>query len=216
MLYRTSLFGFLLIAVLNNAVFAADFTLKALFPGKAMIVIEGKPVVLKAGVENNGILLVSTNTYEQTAVMEVDGQRATFEIGRKIGAVYAKPSVNEVRINSGRNGHFVTGGQINGKNVNFMLDTGATAVSMNENLAKSLRIDFANDGKKILVRTAAGTRDAYRIILDEVSVGGIRLYNIAGTVLRGSSPEMALLGMSFLGQLQLEQSENLMVLRKEF
>ena len=205
----------LLVAFSGTAI-ATEFNVMALFPGKAMIESDGKRFVLKAGEEKKGFLLISTNTYEQTAIIEIDGKTETYSIGRQIGGTYAKPSVNEVRINSGRNGHFQTRGQINGKNVNFLLDTGATAVSMNENLARSLRIDFAKEGKKIRTNTAAGPRDAYRVMLDEVSVGGITLYNVAGTVLKGSSPEITLLGMSFLGQLQLQQSENLMVLRKKF
>ena len=166
--------------------------------------------------KKKGFLLISTDPYEQTAVMEIDGARDTYTLGKHIGGGYAKPKVNEVRINSNRQGSFLANGQINGQGVNFLLDTGATAVAMNENLAKRLKIDFINENKRAVVATAAGQRDAYRVVLEKVSIGEITLYDIQGLVLTGDSPEIALLGMSFLGQLEIEQKQNLMVLRKKY
>ena len=200
----------------SAAVPAKDFTVVALFPGKAMIEIEGKRLLLEAGKEKNGFLLISTDPFAQTAELEIDESAETYSLGRHIGGGYAKPKVNEVRVNSNHHGSFLANGQINGQSVNFLLDTGATSVAMNQNLARRLGIDFRRENKRVMVATAAGQRDAYRVELEKVSLGGITLYGIQGLVLSGDSPEIALLGMSFLGQLEMKQSQNLMVLRKKF
>lgn len=219
MLPRSSLLSLLLLLVLmlvaGNLV-ARDFTVMALFPGKAMIEYQGERILLRSGQEKEGFLLLETDPYAQTATMQIEGTTDVYSLGRQIGGGYAKPEVNEVRVDSNRQGSFLANGQINGQGVNFLLDTGATSVALNENLANRLGLDFVDENKRVVVSTAAGQRDAYRVILDQVSLGGITLYDIQGLVLRGDSPEITLLGMSFLGQLEIEQNQNLMVLRKKF
>ena len=195
---------------------ATDFTIEALFPGKAMVNIDGKRVVLKSGEEKKGLVLISTDPFAQTAIISIDGQQDTYELGRHIGGTYAKPSQTEVMVNADNRGSFYTNGQINGRSVRFLLDTGASSVAMNENQARSLGLDYADDRKRIMVATAGGNQTGYRVTLKQVSVGGITLNNVQGVVIQGSSPEVTLLGMTFLGQLEMEQKQNLMVLRKKF
>ena len=204
-----------LLLFLSCNVAAADFTVLALFPGKAMIKFEGKNILLKAGEEKNGFLLHATDPYKQTADIEINGKKETYDIGRHIGGGYAKPDVNEVRINAKQHGSFITNGRINGQYVNFVLDTGATSVSMNEGLARKLRLDYKN-GMPVTVETASGKSEAYRVELDKVTVGSITLNNVDGLVLKGNNPEVTLLGMSFLGRLEIQQTQNLMVLRKKY
>lgn len=205
-----------LLIVATSGLNAMNFTIEALFPGKAMVKVYDKRILLKAGTEKNGLKLISTDTYEQTAVIEVEGVRDTYSLGRHVGGGYAKPSQTEVRVSSDNRGSFRMNGQINGQGVNFLLDTGATTVAMNAQVANRLRIDYLDPAKKVYVNTAGGQQDAYRVVLKEVSIGSIKLYDIPGVVLSGNSPEITLLGMSFLGQLEIEQKQNLMVLRKKF
>ena len=47
---------------------------------------------------------------------------------------YASQSGVEVRLKRNRMGHYVSGGEINGQTVTFMLDTGATDVSIPDHL----------------------------------------------------------------------------------
>lgn len=204
-----------LLLFLSCNVAAADFTVLALFPGKAMIEFEGKRLLLKAGEQKKGFLLHATDPYKQTADIEINAKKETYDIGRHIGGGYAKPDVNEVRINAKQHGSFITNGRINGQYVNFVLDTGATSVSISEGLARKLRLDYKN-GIPVKVVTASGNSQAYRVQLDEVTVGSITLNNVDGLVLKGNSPEITLLGMSFLGRLEIEQTQNLIVLRRKF
>jgi aspartyl protease family protein len=195
---------------------AADFTVEALFPGKAMVMIEGKRIVLKSGEEKQGLTLISTDTYQQTALIEIAGEQNTYDLGRHIGGTYTKPEKTEVMINADNQGSFYTNGYINGRSVRFLLDTGASSVAMNENQARSLGLQYVDDTKKIKVSTAGGDQTGYRVTLKQVSVGGISLNNVQGVVIKGSSPDITLLGMTFLGNLEMEHKQNLMVLRKKF
>jgi len=204
---------FLLITAYASAM---DFTVEALFKDKAMIEIDGKRVLLKAGQEKNGLTLVSTDTYQQIAIIEIDGQSDSYDLGRHIGGGYAKPQAKEILISADRRGSYFSNGQINGRSVNFLLDTGASSVAMSENIARGLNLDYLDETKKLMVATAGGNQVGYKVTLREVSVGGIVLNNVEGIVIAGSNPAVTLLGMSFLSQLEIEQKHNLMVLRKKF
>jgi aspartyl protease family protein len=210
-----SVLAIVFLLVTGNAS-AMDFTVEALFKNKAMIKIDGKRVLLKAGQEKNGLTLVSTDTYKQIAVIEIDGKSDSYDLGRHIGGGYAKPEANEIMISADRKGSYFSNGQINGRSVNFLLDTGASSVAMSEDIARGLGLNYLDETKKIMVATAGGNQLGYQVILREVSVGGIVLYNVEGIVITGSSPSVTLLGMSFLSQLEIEQKQNLMVLRKKF
>ena len=69
MLHKTL---FLLMSLMVSSLQAMEFSLEALFPGKAMINLDGKRMILKAGQEKKGILLISTDTYSQTAEFEIE------------------------------------------------------------------------------------------------------------------------------------------------
>jgi len=187
-----------------------------LFKDKAMINIDGKRVLLKAGQEKNGLTLLSTDTYKQVALIEIDGQSDSYDLGRHIGGGYAQPKASEIMISADRKGSYFSNGQINGRSMNFLVDTGASSVAMNENIAQRLGLDYLDDTKKVMVSTAGGNQIGYQVVLREVSVGGIALNNVEGIVISGSSPAVTLLGMSFLSQLEIEQKQNLMVLRKKY
>ena len=93
-----------------------------------------------------------------------------------------------------RNGHYEAEGQINGRPVTFLVDTGATDVALPESAARALGLDF---GPRVQVMTAAGPANAWLTRLDEVVVGGIRRQNVRATISSGEFNEI-LLGMSFL------------------
>lgn len=195
---------------------AMDFTIEALFTDKAMVKLNGKRILLKAGEEKKGLTLISSDTFAQTALIEIDGKREEYNLGRHIGGGYAKPEKTEVLINADRLGSYFVNGQINGRSVRFVVDTGASAVSMSGVQARRLGLNYKDVGRPVKVATAAGNEDAFMITLDEVAIGSISLNNVKGIVIPGKSPEVTLLGMTFLGQVELEQRQNLMVLRKKF
>ena len=111
---------------------------------------------------------------------------------------------------------FSTIGSINGYPVRFLVDTGATMVAMNGSQARRLGLDFEMEGELQWVTTASGLEKAYRITLDRVKVGDIELTNVDSAVLGGDFPTQVLLGMSFLGRLEMQRAGNLLELRKKY
>ncbi|MDR9435689.1 MAG: TIGR02281 family clan AA aspartic protease, partial [Thiohalophilus sp.] len=115
-----------------------------------------------------------------------------------------------------QNGMYFGSGSINGQSVSFIVDTGASAISMNEAQARRLGLDFRVIGDPIRVSTANGIARAYKVTLDRVKVGDIQLNNVTGIVHEGGSPQVILLGMSFLGQLEMQRDGERLVLKKKW
>ena len=109
-----------------------------------------------------------------------------------------------------RNGHYEAEGQINGRSVTFLVDTGATDVALPESTARALGLDF---GPRIQVMTAAGPANAWATRLDEVTVGGIRRKNVRATITDGEFNGI-LLGMSFLKHYNLQQQDGRLIIRE--
>ena len=106
-------------------------------------------------------------------------------------------------------------GTINSQSTHFLVDTGATNVTISGNKAKSLGIDFRK-GLAGQAQTAAAVVPAWRVQLDSVSIGGILLRNVTATVIAGDQPREVLLGNSFLGRMQLEQAGSVMTIKKRY
>jgi aspartyl protease family protein len=107
-----------------------------------------------------------------------------------------------------RSGHFLAEGEINGRAVVFLVDTGATDVAISEKTARAMGLEF---GPRITVMTAAGPSAAWRTRLDQVSLGSLALKNVRATITPGLGGQ-ALLGMSFLQYFNLRQEGDQLVL----
>ncbi|MCW8907156.1 MAG: TIGR02281 family clan AA aspartic protease [Sedimenticola sp.] len=187
----------------------------ALFPGKAMLQIDGRQHLLKAGQRSpEGVLLVSASASE--AVIEVNGRSETYGLGSQVGGTFARRQVVEVRIWADARGGYRTTGSINGRMTGMLVDTGATSVAMSEPEARRLGIPYRVEGEPSGVRTASGFARAWSVVLDRVQVGEIVLRQVEAVVIEGSSPAQVLLGMSFLGRVKMEQQGTVMVLQSRF
>lgn len=119
--------------------------------------------------------------------------------------------VAEVVLKRNRAGHYVTDGFINGVEVTFLLDTGATGVALSSEVA---RATGAVPGKAIMTRTANGNAKGYRTTLKTVTVGNIEQRHVPATISPGLATREVLLGMSFLKHLELTQRGNTLTLRQ--
>ena len=108
----------------------------------------------------------------------------------------------EVVLERNRGGHYVAPGRINGAPVNFLLDTGATRVSVPESLARQLGLEAGAEQKTM---TANGVISVYSTVLDSVQLGGIELRNVQASINPFMPEDTVLLGMSFMQHLELVQ-----------
>ena len=107
-------------------------------------------------------------------------------------------------------------GCINGLPVGFLFDTGASSVAMNSAQARRLGIDFRVQGDSTYVTTASQVVQAFRLTLERVKVGNIELHNVKGIVIDGPQPDEVLLGMSFLGRLDMRNEGDRLLLKKKY
>ena len=210
-----ALLRFILIMALPLSAYAVEnIRVMALFPGKAMVAVDGKIRLLKTGKTSpEGLLLISADSSE--AVIEINGERKSYKVGAKYGGSFTASAKREVRIPRDNRGGYTTVGSINGRTVDMLLDTGADSVAMSSVEAKRLGLPYWLNGTKTMVRTASGYARGYTVVLDKVQVGSITMNNVRGIVVEGGSPEKVLLGMSFLNRVEMSNNGNVMLLRSK-
>jgi len=117
----------------------------------------------------------------------------------------------EVQLVGNRQGHFVSTGKINGRTVQFLLDTGATDVAIPGKVADILQLPR---GVPLVVSTANGRTEGFRTSLERLQIGDIVLHNVRALVVPGLDGEQVLLGMSAMKQLEFTQRGGNMLLRQ--
>jgi len=130
---------------------------------------------------------------------------------------YLKPKQSQVLANGdlvierARDGHFYTPGTINGREVTFLVDTGASLVSVSEPFAQLAAL---HSGTPTTFQTANGARAGRVVDGVEVAVGPVRVTNVkVGVGLSLGDDTQALLGQSFLSKFDITLRQNQMVLR---
>jgi aspartyl protease family protein len=107
-------------------------------------------------------------------------------------------------------GHYVFPGTINNRPVSFLLDTGATLVSVPADLADELRLDAGAPQRSI---TANGTVDTRATRIDVLAFGPFVLRGVPANLNPGMAGDQVLLGMSVLKHLEFTQRGDTLVLR---
>ena len=164
-----------------------------------------------------GLALISADTEE--AVVEVNGRREVLQLGlvNLVPEFDATPepswTVESVSLWADENGFFYVPGRVNGFPVRFLVDTGATTVAMSSALARRIGLDYTK-GQRGVANTASGMTRMYGLTLDSVTVGSIGLNNVDAGVIEGNFPLNPLLGMSFLGQLDMVREGDRMDLKR--
>lgn len=195
---------------------AARVTLFALFKDKAILQVDETRRMLAAGETSpEGIRLISTDTRAEEAVVERDGKRETLKLGVVATAFESGPRESAV-LYAGEGGHFFANGSINDQPVQFLVDTGATSVSLSGRQASSLGIDYKRFGKTTYSETASGVAPVYVLRLQKVKIGDATLRNVEAAVIEGDYPTTALLGMSFLEAFEMKRAGNRMELIRRY
>jgi aspartyl protease family protein len=111
-----------------------------------------------------------------------------------------------------RDGHFHVPGEVNRQPVTFLVDTGASHVSVSQALAEQAGLPA---GAPITLSTANGTRAGQLVRGVPVRAGSLVLNDASVSVgLSGLPAHQALLGQSFLKHFDVEIGRDAMVLRQ--
>ena len=203
------------IPVQVNAAEIVEFSGK--FKNKVILVINGKTRTVKVGdTSPEGITVEKLNN--DIITLNIKGVIKQFKLGEtsSFRTQYAQQATKEVIISLNGNGQFLTAGAINKQVVSFLVDTGANTVALNSGHARKLGIDYTNKGSPTMVSTASGVTKAWKVNLDIVSVGEITLHHVEAVIIEGNFPTHILLGMSFLGNLEIYREQQTMTLKKKW
>ena len=193
----------------------SSVTLQGMLGAKALLVVDGgQPRALAPGESFHGVKVLSTSG--EQAVLEVGGERRTVRIGEgpmRWGETLAAKG-NRIVLSAGSGGHFITPGAINGRAVQFLVDTGATSVSIGMADAERLGIDYRK-GQLARGSTANGIVTVYRVKLDSVRVGDVEVSNVDAAIVPTDTGQV-LLGNSFLDRFQMTRFNDQLVLERRY
>ncbi|GAB3463930.1 retropepsin-like aspartic protease family protein [Azotobacter salinestris] len=195
---------------------AAEVRVVGLFPGAAVINLEGRRQILRIGQEGpGGVRLLEADS--RGALLQVDGVARRYELTRDYGAGegFAPPGRASLGIARGEGGHYWVAGSIGGQPVQFLVDTGATTVALSESQARRLGIDYRRGGRPVRVSTANGIAQGWQVKLERVKVGALEVLGVESVVLQGDSPGTALLGMSFLNRVRWREEQGMLMLESK-
>lgn len=208
----------LMLAMLAVPAWAQQVALSGVAGGKALVNIDGaSPRFMAPGQAHQGVKLLSTQG--DSAVFDINGQRQTLRVGDAPvsvgrGQAASDTGAQRVVLTADAQGHFMPPGQINGRAVQFMVDTGATAVILSESDAKRINLDYTK-GRKVSVGTANGSVVGHQVQLDSVRVGDAQVYGVAAIVLP-QPMAFVLLGNSFLTRFQMQRNNDQLTLDRRY
>ena len=203
------------VAVASSSALGQSVALTGVLGSKALLVIDGSaPKALAVNESHKEVRLLQISG--DSAVVDIKGQRQTVHLGAAPVSVGSRGGIGGAA-RSGRlvliadsRGHFVDRGYINGKTMQYMVDTGASLIGIGQADAERMGLPFQK-GIPVMVRTANGNTQGWRIKLDTVRVGDITVYGVDAVVSPQPMP-FVLLGNSFLSQLHMIRQGNEMVL----
>lgn len=128
-----------------------------------------------------------------------------------LNAAVSTDGVKEVILQRNRGGHYLATGKINGQAVEFLLDTGASDVSVPQRLARQLGL---RRGPAAVYGTANGSITSYLTQIASLNLGGIELHDVRASINPSAEGNTVLLGMSFLKHLEFTQRGDTLIIRQ--
>jgi aspartyl protease family protein len=179
---------------------------------RAVLVIDGQLRTLSPGATERGVRFIGLAGGD--AQVEIDGRRALLRLGAGPLALAEaqRGGGSQIVLPAGLGGHFTTSGSINGRPVEFIVDTGATAVSLRQAAADRIGLVYRN-GRRGLTQTANGAIPVNFVTLNSVRIGDVEVYNIEAAVMPAPMSHV-LLGNSFLTRFQMKRENDTLTLEK--
>lgn len=178
--------------------------------------------MVASGVQHEGVRVISVQGDHVT--IEVEGQRRTLKVGLGDAFAARRPPPDNAKPASGRGstvltadsrGQFSTQVEVNGVSSSFLVDTGASVVTLSSSLAKRANIDLER-ATPITISTANGRAKAYRVVLNTVKVGSLSAHLVEAVVIDDAKLPFALLGMSFLNRMDMHREGDSLTLLQRY
>ena len=206
----------MLLAAVGGFAQAQSVMLTGTIGSRAILIVDGSaPKTVAVGETFQGVKLLSLAA--EQATVEAGGKRVALRMDQPVsigGSGGAGGGGTRIVLPVSSGGHFMTQGAINGRSVNFMLDTGATTVALSAADAQRIGLDFSK-GQPVRVNTANGIAQGWRVRLNSVRVGDVEVYDVEAIVSQQPMPYV-LLGNSFISRFSMRRDADQMVLEKRF
>ena len=190
---------------------AQTVALGGILGAKALLIVNSSaPRGVAVGESHQGVKVLSVGKDE--AVVEVAGSRRTLHLGEAPVSVGSKSGGRRVVLIADSRGHFVNSGTINGRIMQFMVDTGASTVAIGRPDADRMGLNYQG-GQPVRMNTANGVAQGWRMKLDSVRIGDVEIFGVEAIVTPQPMP-FVLLGNSFLTEFQMTRTNDQMVLEK--
>ncbi|RZJ14871.1 MAG: TIGR02281 family clan AA aspartic protease [Acidovorax sp.] len=193
-------------------VHAQSVGIAGMLGSKALLVVDSHPPrALGAGDEFQGVKVLSVG--KEDATVEIKGARRVLRLGEAPVSVGNRSgSGKRVVLTADSRGHFVNSGTINGRVMQYMVDTGATSVAIGRAQADSMGLNYQS-GQPVRMSTANGVAQGWRMKLDSVRIGDVEVFGVEAVITPQAMPYV-LLGNSFLNEFQMTRINDQMVLEK--
>ena len=191
---------------------AQAVALAGMLGSKALIVVDAHPPkAVGAGDEFQGVKVLAVARDEAT--VEIQGARRVLRLGESPVSVGNRGgSGKRIVLMADSRGHFVNSGTINGRVMQYMVDTGASTVAIGRSDADRMGLNYKN-GQPVRMSTANGVAQGWRMKLDSVRIGDVEVFGVEAVITSQPMPYV-LLGNSFLTEFQMTRVNDQMVLEK--
>jgi len=190
--------------------------LSGILGSKALLVIDdAAPRIVAPGESHRGVKVISTQA--DNAVLEIGGQRQTLRVGGapvSVGVAAAPGTGVRIVLSADSGGHFVSQGTINSRAVQFLVDTGATAIGIGVSDAERIGLEYKK-GEPVQVGTANGVARGWRVRLASVRLNDVEVREVDAVVTPNAMP-FVLLGNSYLTRFQMTRNNEQLVLEKRY
>ncbi len=181
-------------------------TVIGLLGQKALLKIDGQQHMLAAGESAGGVTVMEVT--RQDTLLRINKREIRLAMGKDTGGIGQRSVAASVDIGMNGYGQYITGGQINGRVVQFLVDTGANTVSLTASDARAIGLDYKRLGERTGIMTAGGPIEGWVVTLSSVQVGPITVRNVVATVRESNDTSPILLGMTFLSRVAMQHEQN--------
>ncbi|MES2039685.1 MAG: retropepsin-like aspartic protease [Pseudomonadota bacterium] len=193
--------------------YATDIGVVGLFPGKAILVVDGAPPKTYTVGSNISSDAKLVDADRESATVVINGKRKVLTMGQTVHRS-APSSGSSVVLKVGDRGHFTAPAMINGISINMLVDTGASLIALPAADAIRLGINY-RQGTPGSANTAGGVVQTYHVKLDTVKIGDVELHQVEASIIE-QGLAVPLLGMSFLNRMEMRREGDQMTLTKRY
>jgi aspartyl protease family protein len=161
-----------------------------------------------------GVGAIGAARYLEHVANPTGNAMAVTATARPAPAPAVSPGIRTVTLNNDGRGHFQVEARVEGRSIDFLVDTGASTIALRESSAAKIGIHPSPSDYSVRMQTANGVGKAARVRLDRVEVADILVRDVDALVVPDEALSTNLLGMSFLSRVKWAHDRGRLVLEQ--